>query len=38
METAVILAAVLGVPPIFLYGVAAAWLLVMAVYYTVKLM
>lgn len=38
VNAAVILAAVLGVPPIFLYGVAAAWLLVMAVYYTVKLM
>lgn len=38
VNAAVILAAVLGVPSIFLYGVAAAWLLVMAVYYTVKLM
>lgn len=38
VNAAVILAAVLGAPSIFLYGVAAAWLLVMAVYYTVKLM
>lgn len=30
--------ALTAVPTLFLYGVAAAWLLVMAVYYTVKLM
>ena len=35
---AVLAAAALGVVQMVLYGVAVAWILIMAVYYTVKLM
>lgn len=38
VTVAVTLAAMLGLTQMALYGVAVAWLLVMAVYYTVKLM
>jgi len=38
VSVALLIAAAVGINAMVLYGVAAAWLLIMAVYYTVKLM